>query len=150
MQDEAGFVNNIKLQRKKKGLRKTVYNSLFKKPKNLKYYKLERPKNRKKSPFTVCTYCDLANRTVLQQMPNKPIYVGSKEKWLINQKCYHPNTYPRLYLSSLCSFLLGSIVFRKPSRTFDKASVIPIIGFRTATGTARTTARTVPEGPSLS
>lgn len=56
---------------------------------------------------------------------------------LLVQHCYPLS---HLYLSP-CSFLpCGSRLFLMPRSVFDTASLAPIIGFKTAIGTARTTA----------
>ena len=71
------------------------------------------------------------------------IYNAMTSLWLIQYDSY----FSYLYLS-LCSFLpCGSRLFRIPSRVFDTASLAPIMGFRTAIGTALTTALS---GPFLS
>jgi hypothetical protein len=49
-----------------------------------------------------------------------------------------------LYLTSFSCLMSGSRVFWIPSRVLLTASVTPIIGFSTAIGTARMTARTGP------
>jgi hypothetical protein len=52
--------------------------------------------------------------------------------------------YRCLYLASLSCLTLGSKVLCKPNSVSLTASLAPIIGFKTAIGTARTTERTGP------
>lgn len=68
------------------------------------------------------------------------ITTQSRSTFFLSSAQYAPRK--SLNLFSMSSFSSGSTALRTPMSAFETASVAPIIGRRTATGTARITERT--------